>query len=199
MRRPSKTIWSAVLLALALAGCSSSSSPSSTSATSHHSSGRATNIAFKSPAVVHGTLPARYTCDGDNVSPPLEWGAVPPHVKELAVFVFGPIQSSSKEGTQVSVEWSLAGINPALHRLAADELPSGTRVGTTMYGKAHHYSLCPAKGTTERYQFVLYAVPPSFKVPTKFASQQLLLAIADPESAATAKAGGAFYASYTRR
>ena len=187
MRRPLKATAGAMLLsALALAGCASSSAP------------KAVTIPFKSPALLDTSLPALYTCDGKNISPPLEWGAVPSATRELAVFMLGLTPNTAKSGFKTSVEWAIAGVNPALHRLAAGELPPGAHIGLTNKGKRQPYSVCPPKGTTKRYQFALYAIPALVTIPARFAAAKVLEVIANPESAETANAGGAFVASYTR-
>jgi phosphatidylethanolamine-binding protein (PEBP) family uncharacterized protein len=199
MRRSLHAGFCALLLSgLALSGCSSSSEP------------KAVTIPFKSPALVGASLPARYTCDGKDISPPMEWGAVPPATKELAVFILGLTPDRATGGYSTSVEWSVAGVNPALHRLAAGKLPLGAHLGrdlsvsrkgkakTSRASKPKHYSICPAKGTAQRYQFALYAIPPTIAIAPKFVGIQLLEAIADPESRYRAHAGGAFVASYKR-
>jgi|GEM_PF-3297404 phosphatidylethanolamine-binding protein (PEBP) family uncharacterized protein len=195
MRRTLRTSSCAVLLsALALSACSGSSEPKSIT------------IPFKSPAIVGAALPALYTCDGKDISPPMEWGAVPPATRELAVFILGLTPYGTKGGYTTSVEWSIAGLNPALHRLAAGHLPPGAHAGVTVVGKGKHkgfskpkrYSICPAKGAAKRYQFALYAIPPTLAIAPKFVGIQVLEAIADPESRYRSYAGGAFVASYKR-
>jgi phosphatidylethanolamine-binding protein (PEBP) family uncharacterized protein len=188
MRRPTPAMWSAMLLSvLALAGCSGSSAPKSLI------------ISFKSPAVVHTALPTRYTCDGQDISPPMEWGAIPSTTRELALFVIGLTPNhGANSGYKTSVEWGIAGVSPSLHRLAAGELPPGAHVAVTGRGKTVHYSICPPAGRTKSYEFALYAVPASISVPAKFVGIKLLQLIANPESGSQAYAGGSFLATYTR-
>jgi hypothetical protein len=177
-----------LLLALALAGCGSSAA--------------SLRIPFKSPALVDGALPAAFTCDGKDISPPLEWGAVPSSTRELAVFIFG-LTPKPSTGTQpvrntISVEWAVAGLNPALHRLAAGRLPPGAHVGRGSDSKAH-YSICPAKGKRKRYQFALYAVPASVEIAPSFEAIPILRNLASTASPTAAKVGGSFVATYERR
>lgn len=186
MRKATIGTSAAVLLsALALAGCSNSSAPKSVT------------VPFKSPALASGTLPARYTCDGKNIAPPLEWGAVPSTTRELALFVLGLTPVAHTGRYTVSVEWAVAGVNPALHRLAAGELPPGAHVGRASNGKKR-YSICPRKGTSKQYQFALYAIPASVAVAPRFVGLKLLQAVANPSSALATNVGGAFVASYKR-
>ena len=78
-----------------------------------------------------------------------------------------------------TIEWSSRGLNPSLHALGAGELPPGAHVGLTSKGKRQRYSICPAKGTAKRYQFALYAIPPSITIPARFVGIKLLEVIAD--------------------
>jgi len=175
-----------LLAVLALAGCSSSSKPA------------AVTVPFKSPVVVDNTLPARYTCDGKNISPPLEWGKVPSSAKELALFMLAltPIQGTG--GYRPTVVWGMAGVNPALHRLAAGEMPPGAHLALTSAGKRATYSVCPPKNNTITYQFALYGIPASVTVPAQFVGINLLRLIANPESSDQSNVGGAFAATYRR-
>lgn len=187
MRRPMLATTCVMLLtAVALAGCGGSSAP------------KALTIAFKSPAVAHSTLPARYTCDGSNISPPLEWGGVPSTARELAVFMLALTPNRATGRYRTSVVWAMAGVNPGLHRLAAGEVPPGAHVSVTEKGKSQRYSVCPARGHATTYQFALYAVPAGLQVPSQFVGVKLLELIANPESSASANAGGSFAASYAR-
>jgi phosphatidylethanolamine-binding protein (PEBP) family uncharacterized protein len=187
MRRPLRTSSGAVLLlALALAGCSGSGSTAPKNIT----------IPFKSSALADSSLPALYTCDGKNISPPVEWGAVPPATRELALFILG--LTPTRGGYKTSVEWAVAGVNPALHGLAAGKLPPGAHVGLASSGKRQRYSICPAKGKVKDYQFALYAIPPTITVAPKFIGYKLLQVIANPISSDRADGGGAFVASYKR-
>lgn len=185
-RRMQGTLPIVLILALALSGCSDSSAPQSVT------------VGFKSPAVVKATLPALYTCDGKNISPPLEWGAVPSTTRELALFILGLTPNRATGRYTTSVEWAIAGVNPALHRMSAGEVPPGAHLAVTNSNKRTHYSICPKRGSTERYQFALYAVPATLTVPVPFVGIKLLALVANPESENRSNAGGAFVASYTR-
>ena len=71
---------------------SSSSSHAASTSASSNSSGELPSIpgamAISSPAFErNGTIPAQYTCDGANISPPLQWQHLPAHTKELVLFV----------------------------------------------------------------------------------------------------------------
>ncbi len=193
MPKPIQAISSAALLAtlaLAVAGCGSAST----------GTGRRTlNIPFQSPAVTSTKIPAKYTCDGKNISPPLEWGEVPAGINELALFALGLTPSPTGGGSTISIEWAVSGVNPSLHKIAAGRLPKGAHVGSSTKGP-RRYSLCPPKGGPRKtYEFAVYAVPPSLKVAAGFKGLQLLGEVASSNSPTVASAGGQFTVTYKRK
>jgi len=183
------SISTAVLLAaLALAGCGSASSSSAkTSAT----------IPVTSSAIVGGALPARYTCDGANTTPPLKWGTVPASSRELVVFAIGRPAEASSHGP-ATIEWALAGVNPALHALAAGKIPKGGFLEEASDRK-RHYSICPAKGQTRVYAFALYAVPPRVIVTHNVNGSTLFHNLAEGPPEFRAVGSGELTASYERK
>jgi phosphatidylethanolamine-binding protein (PEBP) family uncharacterized protein len=192
VRRPAEVISGAGLLALlASAGCGSSGATTAP-VTSIPA------IPFKSAAIVGNSIPARYTCDGKNTSPPFEWGGVPSSTRELALLVTGLKPSSTQSSYSVSVEWAVAGLNPALHRLAAGRLPPGAHLGVATNGKTR-YTVCPKKGKSELYQFSLYAVPAAVTIPRRFEGIQVLIQIGAQGASTPAIARGGFQAIYKRR
>ncbi|HEV3035007.1 MAG TPA: hypothetical protein VGX72_09470 [Solirubrobacteraceae bacterium] len=163
-------------------------------------SGTATDpaIPLKSPAFAHSTIPARYTCDGQNVAPPFEWGAVPPGTRELVLFMLGFTPQGSSHGVSVTVEWVVAGLNPQLHGLPAGKLPPGARLALTSTGQPQRYSMCPAKGTSKQYQFELYALPGGDAVAPEFQGLSLLAALNPRGQARSPVPHGTLDAEYRR-
>lgn len=153
-------------------------------------------IQIKSAGIAGTTLPARYTCDGHDTAPPLEWGAVPTTVGELVLLVVGYRPEPATNTTAISVEWAVAGLKPSLHSLVPGRLPAGAYVGKASNGK-RHYSICPKKGTVVQYQFELYGVPKAASVSRKFTGIAVLSALTGHNSR-NAAAHGAFYAIYKR-
>jgi phosphatidylethanolamine-binding protein (PEBP) family uncharacterized protein len=198
MRQRPKAISGAALLSvLTLAGCGSSST-SGTAA----GAAKVAQVIFKS-AVINPTptsarpIPSRYTCDGKNTSPPLEWGAVPTGTGELVLFVLGLTPVPSTNNVSISVEWALAGINPALHRLGPGQLPQGAHLGLTTNGK-RNYSICPKHGQSKRYQFELYGLPEGDAVPLNFNGLRVLSTLALSAHSSLTSAHGSFGTSYKR-
>lgn len=188
MRTLTSTCGVALLAALTLAGCGSSSS-----------STYEPKIAFKSPVVKTNEMPAAYTCDGRNTWPPLEWGAVPAGTRSLALFVVGYTPEPATHTNKVSIEWAVAGLSAALHKLPSGKLPAGAYVGTNSNGKPG-YSICPEKGTAVQYQFELYGMPAAYVVTSSgFSGVQLISALATGNEGARASGYGAFIARYLRK
>jgi phosphatidylethanolamine-binding protein (PEBP) family uncharacterized protein len=173
-----------LLSALVLAGCGDS-----------QSSATVPNVTFGSAAIVGSSIPARYTCDGKNTTPPLEWGEVPAGTGTLVLFVVGVIQEPTARTYSLSVEWAVAGLNPALHKIAPGQLPPGAYVGEASDGK-RRYSICPKKGQLRQYQFELYALPARDSVSRDFAGGPVLLRLARKPSPAIGH--GDFITAYRR-
>jgi phosphatidylethanolamine-binding protein (PEBP) family uncharacterized protein len=174
-----------LLSTLTLIGCGGSGSGGSTMA----------QVLFRSSGIAGTAIPAKYTCDGKNISPPLEWGAVPASTGELALFILG-FTETPKHGFRISDEWAVAGVNPKLHKIAAGQLPPGAFTGLVGHNK-RRYSLCPKKGQNMKYQFELYGVPGSGVISRKFAGIPVLAALV--HKGGPANAHGAFGFTYTRR
>lgn len=114
---------------------------------------------LSSPAFAQGEpLPARYTCDGRNVSPPLRWTAPPRGAVSLALMVTDPDAPGG-----AFVHWRLTGIPPATRAL-----PAGSRAGgRNSFGKTGYGGPCPPRGQAHRYVFELRALGRGGKVLAK--------------------------------
>lgn len=116
-------------------------------------------------------IPARYTCDGKDTSPPLEWGGVPHGAKSLALVVDDPDAPDPTAPKVRWVHWLLYNVPPAAGGLregiAPDSLPSGTRQGRNDWRRTGYGGPCPPVGR-HRYVHTLYAldvVLPNLKEP----------------------------------
>jgi hypothetical protein len=104
-----------------------------------------------------GKIPQRYTCDGENLSPPLYWEDVPERAKSLALIAE---DLDSPVGT--ICHWILYNIPPSNHELAEgigrQEAPAdGTQHGITTMQRGCYTGPCPPWGS-HRYAFQLYAL-----------------------------------------
>jgi hypothetical protein len=97
-------------------------------------------------------IPLKYTCDGEDVNPPLEFTDIPKDTKSLLLIVDDP-DSPSK----VWSHWVLWNIPSNTNRIKENSIPSGTNEGINDFGKRGYGGPCPHSGT-HRYQFKLYAL-----------------------------------------
>ncbi len=112
-------------------------------------------FSISSPAFrPNGSIPAKYTCDGASVSPPLNWHNVPAHAAELVLFV---IDDSAPERIG-GIRWIVGGVHPSSNGVAAGKLPAGAIVGSNSAGKVGYSPICPAQGQTDTIEFLLYAL-----------------------------------------
>ncbi len=115
---------------------------------SRHEPEPSVSIAVSIPGLLgpERQIPKRYTCDGEDISLPVQWKAVPPGTRELAVFV---LNLRFVDGS-LFFDWGVAGLSPTSRGLSAGALPPGAVVATNSFGKAG-YSICPPKGVNEDY------------------------------------------------
>lgn len=98
-----------------------------------------------------GEIPVRFTCDGDEVSPPLAWSGAPDGVRAWALVVDDP---DAPGGT--FVHWVVVDIPPDVHDLAEGEAPPGVE-GATSGGDGGWTGPCPPSGT-HHYRFTVYGL-----------------------------------------
>jgi Raf kinase inhibitor-like YbhB/YbcL family protein len=134
------------LAALAIAGCGGGDKPSEPLPKASAS------ISLTSPAFSNGgTIPKRYTCSGEGVSPPLRWSGVPSGARELDLLVEDPDAGRF-------VHWTLLGIPPRLTSIDEGRPPPGTVQTENGFGDKRWGGPCPPEGKgAHRYVFALYA------------------------------------------
>jgi Raf kinase inhibitor-like YbhB/YbcL family protein len=119
-----------------------------------------------------GEIPVRYTCDGDDVSPPLSWSALPAGTRSLALIVDDPDAPDPAAPRRVWVHWVLYDLPPGgglPEGVGRDGLPAGTHEGLNDWGRSGYGGPCPPIGR-HRYFHKLYAldvVLPDLGMPTK--------------------------------
>ena len=135
-------------------------------------------IKLTSSAFAEGELiPAKFTCSGENVSPPLAWTNVPPEAKSLALVVDDP---DAPRGTWV--HWVAYNLPPTTKELtegipAQESIASGGQQGKNDFGKLGYGGPCPPPGATHRYYFKLYALNTELTLPAGATKQDLLKAM----------------------
>lgn len=139
---------------LLLTSCAKNSS-SSTSLTLSPTNLPSNQVTMKllSPAFSNETfIPAKYTCDGQDINPELNIAEVPTETKSLVLIVDDP---DAPVGDWV--HWTLWNINPSSSQIAENSVPAGAVQGMTDSGKPGWGGPCPPSGT-HRYFFKLYAL-----------------------------------------
>jgi Raf kinase inhibitor-like YbhB/YbcL family protein len=107
-----------------------------------------------------GEIPQRYTCEGEDVSPPLAWSGVPPGTKSLALIVDDPDAPDPAAPRMTWVHWVLYNLAPgagALPEAVGRRLPPGTLEGTNDWRRGGYGGPCPPVGR-HRYFHKLYAL-----------------------------------------
>ncbi|WP_059009742.1 YbhB/YbcL family Raf kinase inhibitor-like protein [Streptomyces specialis] len=106
-------------------------------------------------------IPDRYTKDGENLSPPLDWSRPPPGTRELALLCEDP---DAPSGT--FLHWLVTGIDPASGGVAVGEPPRGGTPHTNGFGDRGWDGPRPPVGDrAHRYFFRLYALPEHVELP----------------------------------
>ena len=131
-----------------------------------------TSSAFDEGAMI----PQRYTCDGENTSPPLSWTGVPPETRSLALICDDP---DAPAGTWD--HWVLYNIPADAIGLPASVpakaiLDNGAVHGSNSWGRIGYGGPCPPGGT-HRYFFKLFALGALLDLKGGATASQLLEAI----------------------
>lgn len=118
-----------------------------------------------------GPIPARHTCQGEDVSVPLAWKDLPAGTKSLALIVDDPDAPDPAAPKRTWVHWVLYNLPATAGGLpeAVDELPAGALEGRNDWGRTGYGGPCPPIGR-HRYVHKLYAldtVLPDLGEPTK--------------------------------
>ena len=123
-----------------------------------------------------GMVPTKYTCDGEDISPPLSWSDLPESTQSLALISDDP---DAPMGTWV--HWVIYNIPPSekgFHENISKEkkLSNGSLQGITDFKRVGYGGPCPPGGT-HRYYFKLYALNTKLNLEAGATKKQLLQAI----------------------
>jgi len=119
-------------------------------------------------------IPVRYTCDGEDVSPPLTWSEPPSGTNSFVLIVDDP---DAPRG--VFTHWVLFNLPPDSRELPEDipvqaQLLSGALQGRNDFGRTGYGGPCPPAGSLHRYRFVLYALDQPLDLPAGASKNQVL-------------------------
>lgn len=123
-----------------------------------------------------GMIPVKYTCDGEDISPPLKFEGIPPEAQSLALIGDDP---DAPMGTWV--HWVLYNLPPKTEELPEkipgnEKLENGAIHGVTDFGRFGYGGPCPPSGT-HRYFFKIYALDIMLELSGKVDKKTLVKAI----------------------
>ncbi len=124
-----------------------------------------------------GKIPAKYTCEGQDVSPALTWGEPPAGTQSFALIVDDPDAPAG-----VWTHWVLFNL-PADSRQLPEAIPSqnqlssGALQGRNDFGSIGYGGPCPPPGGPHRYYFTLYALDQPLDLKAGASRRQVLDAI----------------------
>jgi Raf kinase inhibitor-like YbhB/YbcL family protein len=132
-------------------------------------------IKLQSPAFNEGErIPDKYTCVGENISPPLTWGGIDATVRSWVLIIDDP---DAQKGT--FTHWVIfnipAGAQGLPEGLLSDEkLQSGAIQGMNDTMKTGYAGPCPPPGSVHHYQFNIYALDTVLTLQTRATKNQVL-------------------------
>lgn len=126
-----------------------------------------TSTAFQN----NSAIPAKYSCLGQDINPPLEISGVPQEAKALALVMNDP---DAPGGTWT--HWVMWNIDPTTTTIAENSVPAGAMEGSNSWGKRKYGGPCPPSGT-HRYFFKVYALKTKIELSRTATSEVLEHAI----------------------
>jgi len=118
-------------------------------------------------------IPQKYTCDGENINPPLQITEVPSNTQSLVLIVDDPDAPSGDW-----VHWLVWNINPETKLIAENESLQGATQGTNDFDKQNYGGPCPPSGI-HHYQFKIYGLDTTLNLPSSSRKKDLEKAMAN--------------------
>ena len=118
-------------------------------------------------------IPQKYTCDGENINPPLQITEVPSNTQSLVLIVDDPDAPSGDW-----VHWLVWNINPETKLITENESPQGAIQGTNDFGKQNYGGPCPPSGI-HHYQFKIYGLDTTLNLSSSSRKKDLETAMAN--------------------
>jgi len=104
-------------------------------------------------------IPEKYTCDGEDINPPLLIEDVPAEAESLVLIMDDPDASIG-----VFEHWIIFNINPRTKEIKENSILSGAVLGMTDFGRIGYGGPCPSRGN-HRYFFKIYALDKVLELP----------------------------------
>jgi Raf kinase inhibitor-like YbhB/YbcL family protein len=117
-----------------------------------------------------GPIPSKYTCEGENINPPINIGTIPDEAQCLALIMEDPDATKG-----VFTHWVMWNI-PVTSKIDENSAP-GTQ-GSNSYGKSQYSGPCPPSGT-HRYYFRIYALSQQLDLAEGAGKEDLVTAMKD--------------------
>lgn len=131
--------------------------------------GSRSNMTITSPVLSNGdSIPAKYTCEGVNINPPLKISAVSIFAKSLVLIVDDP-DSPSKDFTH----WILFNIKPETTSIDENSIPKESIEGMNDFSESKYGGPCPVDGE-HSYEFKLYALDTTLNLEKGATKKQVL-------------------------
>ncbi|EKD84833.1 MAG: hypothetical protein ACD_38C00151G0002 [uncultured bacterium] len=132
-------------------------------------------------------IPQKYTCEGENISPPLEFSGVPANTKSLVLIVEDPDAPGN------FIHWLVFNIEPQTKKVREADVPDGGMLGLNDFGKTTYKGPCPPSGT-HRYFFKLFALNDKLPLPENASYKEVFDTMQEKLLDAAC-----IYATYTRK
>ncbi len=135
-------------------------------------------LSISSPVFQEGaSIPTKYSCEGQDISPPLVWGESPAGTRAFVLIVDDPDAPGG-----VFTHWVLFNLPADSRELseavpAQSQLPNGALQGKNDFGKIGYGGPCPPPGRPHRYQFALYALDQPLDLKSGASKKQVLEAM----------------------
>lgn len=117
---------------------------------------------ISSPAFdANGEIPARFTCEGENISPPLRWSGAPDNTKSYVLMLMDPDAPDPSAPRMTWIHWVVYNIPATATGLpeaaCRDTMPAGSRQAHSDWMRPGYGGPCPPVGR-HRYIFTLHAL-----------------------------------------
>jgi Raf kinase inhibitor-like YbhB/YbcL family protein len=159
LRAAKRLLVALLFLSLLSAACSKNNNPAVVGESVPPSVVTAIHVT-SSAFAANADVPVKYTCQGQNVSVPLEWTNIPSTAKELALVMFDPDAPNGG-----FLHWVVFKIAPTVRAFPEGSVPSGVRQGRNGTGKAGYLGPCPPAGPVHHYRFTLSALRSAIDLP----------------------------------
>lgn len=126
-----------------------------------------TSLAFAD----NGSIPVNYTCDGENINPPLHFHAVPVAAQSLVLLMDDPDVPRRLRADGVWDHWVVFNIPPDMTEIVEGEAPLGIH-GTSTSGHTTYHGPCPPD-REHRYFFKLFALDIMLDLPPGAAKREV--------------------------